>query len=65
MVSAVDALNTTNNETFFPELIIFFEEDFEIKVQEGSVLEYLNLRVFQYPLGFSVDHTYHIIELVN
>ena len=36
-----------------------------MKVQEGSVLKYLNFRICQYPLGFSVDHIDHIMELVN
>ena len=38
-VSTDDFLNTTNNETSFPELRRFFEEDFEIKVQKGSILK--------------------------
>ena len=42
-VSTDDVLDTTNNETAFTELRIFFEEYFEITVQEGSVLKYLNL----------------------
>ena len=36
-----------------------------MKVQEGSVLKYLNFRIFQSALGFSVDQTDHIMELVN
>ena len=36
-----------------------------MKVQEISVLKYLNFRIFQSPLGFSVDQTDHIMELVN
>ena len=36
-----------------------------MKVQERYVLKYLNLRVFQSPIGFSVDKTDNIIELVN
>ena len=36
-----------------------------MKSQGGSVLKYLNLQIFQSPLGFSVDRTDHIIELVN
>ena len=36
-----------------------------MKVQEGSVLKYLNFRIFQSPLGFSIDQTDHIMELVN
>ena len=36
-----------------------------MKAQEGSVLKYLNSRIFQSLLGFSVNHTYHIMELVN
>ena len=54
-----------NNETSFTELRIFVEEAFEIKLQERSVLKYLNLRIFQSYLGFSVDQTDHTMELVN
>ena len=36
-----------------------------MKVQEISVIKYLNFRVFQSPLCFSVDQTDHITELVN
>ena len=64
-VSTDDVLNTTNNEIEFPEIRIFFEEAYEIKFQEGSVLKYLSSQIFQYPLGFSVDHTAHVMELVN
>ena len=64
-VSTGDVLKNTNNETELPELRISFEESFDIKFQEGSVLKYLNFRVFQSPLGFSIDQTDHIIELVN
>ena len=39
-VSTDDVINTTNNETAFPELTIVFEEHFEMIVQEGSVLKY-------------------------
>ena len=64
-VSTDDFLNSTNNETSFPELTSVFKEHFEMKLQEGSVLKYLNFRIFQPPLGFSVDQTDHIMELVN
>ena len=37
-----DILNTTNNETPFPELIKVFEYAFEIKAQEGYILKYFN-----------------------
>ena len=36
-----------------------------MKVQEGSVLKYLNCRICQYPPGFIIDQTDHIMELVN
>ena len=36
-----------------------------MKVQEGSVIKYLNFRICQSPLGFSIDHQYQITELVN
>ena len=60
-----DVLGTTHNETAFTELTILFEEQFEIKFQEGCVLKYLNFRIFQSPLGFSFDPTDHIMEIVN
>ena len=36
-----------------------------MKVQEGSVHKYLNFRILQSPLGFTVDQTDHIMELLN
>ena len=60
-----DVIKTTNNETSFIELTIFFEKHFEMKSQEGSILKYLNLLICQSPLGFSVDQTYRIMELIN
>ena len=60
-----DALSTPNNETEFPKITIVFEENFGMKVQEGYVLKYLNFLIFQSSLGFSVDQTDHIMELVN
>ena len=64
-VSTDNVINTTNNATSFYELRRVFEEYFEIKVQEGYVLKYLNFQIFRYPLGFSVDKTDQIMELVN
>ena len=58
-VSTDDILNTTNNDTEFPELTIVFEENFDMKFQEGSVLKYLNFLIFQSPICFSVDQTDH------
>ena len=43
IVSTDDVLNTSNNDTVFPELTRVFEEYFYIKVQEVSVLKYPNL----------------------
>ena len=45
IVSTDDVLNTTNYENTFPELTRVFKEHFEIKLQEGSVLKYLNFRI--------------------
>ena len=36
-----------------------------MKVNEGSVLKYLRFPIFQSHLGFNVDNTDHITELVN
>ena len=54
-VSTDDFLNNTNNETEFPEQKIFFEEHFDMKVQEVYFLKYPSFRIFQSPLSFSVD----------
>ena len=64
-VSTDDVINTTNNETDFTELRRVFEEALGVKVQEGSVLKYLNFRICQFLIGFSVDETDHIMELVS
>ena len=64
-VSTDDVLNTTNNENAFPELSRVFKEHFEMKLQEGSILKYLNFRICHYYLGFSIDQTDNIMELVN
>ena len=42
-----------------------FEESFEIKVQEGSVLKYLNLWTARSPIGLNIDKTDHIMEPVK
>ena len=60
-----DFLNMTNNETVFPELTRAFKEHIKVKLKEVSVPRYLNFLICQSPLGFSVDQTDHIMELVN
>ena len=60
-----DVINTTNNENAFTELTRLFKEHFEMKLQEGSVLKYLNFLICESPLGFSIDQTDHMMELVN
>ena len=60
-----DVINTTNNQNAFPKLARLFKEHFEMKLQEVTVLKYLNFRICQYPLGLSIDQTDHIMELVN
>ena len=64
-VSTDYVINTTNNETSFTELIRVFKEHFEVKIQELSVLKYLKFRILQHPIGFGIDHTDHIMALVN
>ena len=64
-VSTDDVLNNTNNNTHFTELMNIFEEKNYIKFQEGSVLKYLNFRIYQYPIGFGIDHIDNIMKLVN
>ena len=64
-VSTYDVLNNTNNTKEFPELRKVFEESFEIKVQERSVLKYLNYYISRYPLGFGIYQTGRIMDLLN
>ena len=47
------------------ELRRVFEEAICIKFQEGYVLKYLSFRIYHTPLGFSVDQTDHIMELLK
>ena len=65
MISTDDSLNTTNDELYFPEPIKVFEQAFEIKFQEGSVHKYLNFRVCQPFIRFSIYQNDDIMELVN
>ena len=65
MVFTDDDINKTNNLKSFPEIRMVFEEYFDIKVQEGSVLKCLVFRIFQSTIGLSIDHTYHIMKLLN
>ena len=60
-----DVLNNNNNELYCSIIIKLFQETFQIKIQELSVLKYLNFWIFQSPSGFIVDYTIHIIDLVN
>ena len=62
--STDDVRNTNSNKTTFTELRKFFEVAFEIKFQEGYVLNYMDFRVFWYPLGFSIYQNDHIMEIV-
>ena len=58
-------INNTNNKIEFTELTRVFEEHYEMELQEGSVNKYLNVQIWQSPVGFSVDQNYHIMELVH
>ena len=51
--------------TSFIELKKIFEDGFDIKIQEGSVLKYLNFCTSKYQVGFIIDQTYHIMVLVH
>ena len=64
-VSTDDVLSNTNNETAFTKIIRVFEEAFDIKVRDRYILKYLNLQVYQSPLGLRFDQTDHTMELVN
>ena len=60
-----DGLNNSKNKISFTELRKMFEESFEIKVQEGSVLKYLNFWTARSPIGLNIDKTDHIMEPVK
>ena len=60
-----DVLNTTNNETTFHGIRRVFEESFGVKVQEVSVIKYLNFWICLSPIGSIFDNTDHIMEVVN
>ena len=60
-----DVLSNTNIDTGFYNNIKLSQEALQIKVKELSVLKYLNFRILQSTLGFSIDQTDHIMKLVN
>ena len=58
-------LIATSNDTDSPQLTTVFEEHFDMKVLEGSILTNTNFRICRSLLGFIVDQTDHIMELIN
>jgi hypothetical protein len=40
------------------------EAFFEVTLQEGAILRFLNLRIIQSPAGISIDQNDHIVENV-
>ena len=65
IVSTYDVLNTTNNETAFPELTSVFKEHFDMKVQYISVLKYLKFRICQSPLGINRFYIFSNHDISN
>ena len=59
-----DVLNTNNNDEIFWELKRVFRETFEINTQEVFIGKYLNFRIVKLHLGFIINQTGHIMELV-
>ena len=64
-VSTDDILCATSNSDIFWLIHSVLKETFEITMQEGPVLSYLNLRIIQSELGISLDQTEHINDLVK
>ena len=64
-VSTDNVINNNNNETASPEITRVFLEQFDMKLQEGYFLKYLNLRILQSNIGLSVDKNDPIMELLN
>ena len=60
-----DFLNTSNNETDFPELKSCLKNHLRLKFQKYLCLNTWIFGLYKSPLGFSIDKTDHIMELVN
>ena len=65
MVSIYDVINTTSNDKASQELRRVLKETFDINIQEGCILKYLNLRISQSQIGFGIDQTNNKIELAT
>jgi hypothetical protein len=50
--------------TEFLSLKAKLEAIFEVTLQEGSVIHFLNLCIIQSPIGISIDQTDHIVETI-
>jgi hypothetical protein len=57
-------LIVTSSRQLFPQLKIDLEKLFKLTLQEGFVLQFLNIRIVQSPTGISIDQTDHIIESI-
>jgi hypothetical protein len=57
-----DCLCLTDDRAYFVTLKTRLENVFELTLQEGDTLRFLNLRIIQSPQGISIDQTDHIVD---
>jgi hypothetical protein len=59
-----DCLVVCDTHQNFLDLMSKMEALFEVTLQEGEILRFMNLRIIQSPVGIIIDHTDHIVENV-
>jgi hypothetical protein len=59
-----DCLVICDNRSQFLDLKAKMEDMFEVTLQEGAILCFINLRIIQIPAGASIDQMYHIVETI-
>jgi hypothetical protein len=53
-----------SSQALFLSLKTGLEKLFELTLQEGSILRFLNLRIIQSPYGISIDQTDHLVDSI-
>jgi hypothetical protein len=59
-----DFIILVDDHVQFIDLKTKFEAMFEVTLQEGANLRFLNLHIIQIPTGISIDQTDHIVETI-
>ena len=60
-----DFMLLVSNKQLYLDIKVRIEKSYDITMQEGLILKYLNLQIIQSDAGISIDQTQHIIRMLK